>query len=119
MLGLTNEEIAECLDVSLNTFYEWKQDHEEFSESLKAGKEIADSEVVKSLYKRANGFEKDDKYFPPDPTSMIFWLKNRRRNQWRDKHELEHTGAGGESLKADPMEIARSVAFILNQAQVK
>ena len=27
----------------------------------------------------------------PDPTSMIFWLKNRKKLEWRDKHEVEKT----------------------------
>ena len=26
-------------------------------------------------------------HFPPDPTSMIFWLKNRQPDKWRDKRE--------------------------------
>jgi hypothetical protein len=25
------------------------------------------------------------KYYPPDATSMIFWLKNRRPEQWKEK----------------------------------
>jgi hypothetical protein len=32
------------------------------------------------------------KIIPPDPTSMIFWLKNRRPESWRDKTEVEHSG---------------------------
>jgi DNA uptake protein ComE-like DNA-binding protein len=24
---------------------------------------------------------------------MIFWLKNRRPQEWRDKREIEHSGA--------------------------
>jgi hypothetical protein len=32
-------------------------------------------------------------HVPPDPTSMIFWLKNRRKEQWREKSEVEHTGS--------------------------
>src|SRR3546814_6922806 len=31
-------------------------------------------------------------HYPPDTTAAIFWLKNRRKEQWRDKHEHEHTG---------------------------
>jgi len=32
------------------------------------------------------------KYYPPDPVSIIFWLKNRKPEQWRDKQEAEHKG---------------------------
>jgi hypothetical protein len=28
----------------------------------------------------------------PDTTAAIFWLKNRRREEWRDKQEVEHSG---------------------------
>lgn len=115
-MGATDEEISEILEIHKDTFYAWKNKYPEFSDAIKEGKEVADANVVKSLYKRANGFKEDDKYFPPDPTSCIFWLKNRRRNQWRDKQDVEHTGKDGAPITADPMEIARSVAFILNQA---
>jgi len=33
-----------------------------------------------------------DEELPPDPTSMIFYLKNRRPDRWRDKQEVEHKG---------------------------
>lgn len=28
----------------------------------------------------------------PDVTAQIFWLKNRKPAEWRDKHEHEHSG---------------------------
>lgn len=121
LMGATDEEIANILEIHKDTLYTWKLKYPEFSDALKDGKEIADAKVARSLYKRANGFVgDDDKYFPPDPTSCIFWLKNRRRNQWRDKQDVEHTGKDGSALpQTDPMEVARSLAFILNQASVK
>lgn len=33
-----------------------------------------------------------DKQVAPNPTSAIFWLKNRMREIWKDKQELEHSG---------------------------
>jgi hypothetical protein len=30
-------------------------------------------------------------HMPPDPTSMIFWLKNRDPERWRDVQQLEHS----------------------------
>ena len=39
---------------------------------------------------------KTTKHYPPDPTSMIFYLKNRRPDRWRDKQEL----AGSLALSA-------------------
>jgi hypothetical protein len=39
------------------------------------------------------------RHYPPDPTSMIFWLKNRQPQDWRDKQEHEHTGPGGGAIE--------------------
>ena len=34
-----------------------------------------------------------NRYFPPDTQAAIFWLRNRRRKQWREVIEHEHTGS--------------------------
>lgn len=39
------------------------------------------------------------KQVQPDTTAQIFWLKNRKPKDWRDKQEFEHTGEGGGPLK--------------------
>jgi hypothetical protein len=39
------------------------------------------------------------KHVPPDPTSLIFWLKNRKRDQWRDYKAVEHSTATGKPLE--------------------
>jgi hypothetical protein len=103
--GFTEANLAELFGVSIDTITEWKNKHPEFSASLKEGKEEPDDQVEASLFKRATGFrrrvEKLDKdgcvheiweELPPDPVSMIFWLKNRRKDKWRDKQEVEHSG---------------------------
>lgn len=108
--GLTDEQIAENLGISTSTFYEYKSKHSEFSETLKKGKEIVDYEVENALLKKALGYEYEEKTYEkvydknldmyvekltkkvkkqasPDTTALIFWLKNRKPNQWRDKRE--------------------------------
>lgn len=35
------------------------------------------------------------KHIAPDNTSIIFWLKNRKPEQWRDKKNIEHEGQIG------------------------
>lgn len=81
-LGLTDEEIAVILGISARTLNYWKK-APPFLQSLKRGKLKADFQITKSLYEKAkNG----------DTTAMIFWLKNRRPDLWRDKHDVEHTG---------------------------
>lgn len=111
-LGATDKDLADAFDVVESTINEWKLDHPDFSESLKA-KRIPDDEIEASLFKRAKGYirtiqrvTKDgdvvdtEEELPPDPTSMIFWLKNRRPKQWRDKQEHEVTGKEGQPLQA-------------------
>ena len=73
--------------------------------SLKVGKDIPDQNVERSLYQRAIGYSHPDvdirvvdgdvvqteivKHYPPDTTAAIFWLKNRKPKDWRDKQEVE------------------------------
>ncbi len=115
-LGATDTDLADFFEVAISTVYLWKTKHPEFSEALKIGKASADDRVERSLYNRANGYTFDAvkifmpagakkpvyaeyrEHVPPDTTAMIFWLKNRRPNQWRDKSHLEATGADGAPL---------------------
>ncbi len=107
-LGATDIDVADFFDVEVRTLYRWKGENEAFCQALKAGKEIADERVERSLYARATGYEHDEvdirvvdkaivqtpirKYYPPDTTACIFWLKNRKQAEWRDKVETEHSG---------------------------
>lgn len=106
-LGATDEEIADFFEVNPDTIYEWKNKHPDFSEALKRGKQLADLEVADKLFQRACGYQHEDvdikiyqgeiiktkiiKHYPPDTTAAIFWLKNRRPNEWRDKREVDNT----------------------------
>jgi len=119
LLGATDEEFANAFDTTEQTINNWKQSHPEFFESLKNGKDIADSEVAKRLYERAMGYEHKDlyitqyqgtiikekimKYFPPDTTAAIFWLKNRQPDKWRDSQNIDYTSKGD---KIQPLEIS-------------
>ena len=109
-LGATDLEMADFFGVTRSTFYKWKHDHPNFSDSLKSAKDPADDRVERSLYHRAIGYSFDavkivvvDKvvekvpyreHVPPDTTAAIFWLKNRRSRQWREvsQHELGRPG---------------------------
>lgn len=114
LLGATDVDLADFFEVSINTIGNWKASSPEFLGALKSGKEQADDRVERSLYQRALGYTYDAIHFssfqgvvtetpyrehvPPDTTAMIFWLKNRRPDQWRDKtehvvrHELHQMG---------------------------
>ena len=105
LLGATDEEFARFFKVTETTINNWKHSEPSFFESIKKGKEEADINVVKSLYKRANGYntketrissggENDavtviEKEVAPDTTAQIFWLKNRQPQKWRDRQIIE------------------------------
>lgn len=114
--GLTDEQIAKNLDISKDSFYKYKKKHTDFSDSLKRGKEVIDFEVENALLKRALGYKYNEvtkelckdketgeetlvitkivtKEVAPDTTAQIFWLKNRKPLEWRDKRDVEHSGA--------------------------
>ena len=38
----------------------------------------------------------DEVHIPPDPTAQIFWLKNRKPDQWREKQREPQNGDNNE-----------------------
>lgn len=89
LLGAKDSELAAFFEVSEATLYNWRNEHPEFLEALSDGKENADAAVAKSLYQQA---------LSGNTTAQIFWLKNRRKRDWRDKQEIDHT-SGGEKIE--------------------
>lgn len=100
--GLTDEQIANNIGISRSTLFEWRKNNQDISNALKKGKEVVDIEVENALLKRALGYNYDEityengietkrvtKQVAPDTTAQIFWLKNRKKAQWRDKIEYE------------------------------
>lgn len=115
-LGATDAELADFFQVAVSTISRWKVMQPEFSDALKVGKDAADERVVQSLLHRALGYSHPDvdirvvdgqivkteliKHYPPDTTAAIFWLKNRRRDEWRDKQDIDHGLQKGSGLEA-------------------
>ena len=112
--GLTDEQIASNMNIHVSTLYSYQNKYSEISESLKKGKEVVDYEVENALLKRAMGYEYVDtiretkwnpsteqfelveskkvtKHVIPDTTAQIYWLKNRKPKQWRDKVDVDNT----------------------------
>jgi hypothetical protein len=110
LLGLTDKEIAGIFDVEEKTLNNWKKSHEEFLQSLKKGKQIADANVASRLYQRACGYEHEEekifvhegqpvrvqtiKHYPPDTAACFIWLKNRKARLWKDKQEVDNKHSG-------------------------
>ncbi len=114
--GLTEEQIAHNMGIRRETLIEWKRKYPNISNTLKRGKEIIDRQVENALLKRALGysykettreliFDKEtgktefkitkevEKEVVPDTTAQIFWLKNRKPEEWREKQEVQMSGA--------------------------
>ena len=92
LLGATNDGLAEIFNVSPATIDNWIATIPEFLGSIKAGREESDEKVAESLYNTA---------LAGNTTAQIFWLKNRRPKEWRDKQEIDHT-SGGEKFSISP-----------------
>ena len=92
--GLTDAQIAHNIGISAKTLYEWINRFSEIRDVLKANKDVCDAQVENALYQSALGFTgPDGRYYPPSTTAQIFWLKNRRRAEWRDHPESEAESA--------------------------
>jgi hypothetical protein len=110
--GATDADLADEFGVTVQTLRNWRRNHPAFFAAIKLNKPIADAEVERSLYERATGYTRESvkifcgkdgevtqvkflEHVPPDPTAMIFWLKNRQPDIWRDRRETEVTGKDG------------------------
>ena len=110
LMGATDVEMAGFFNVSQQTLNSWKNKHSEFLESIKSGKQEADAAISSKLYHKAMGYSHPDtkfathegkitdreeytKHHAPDTTALIFWLKNRQPDKWREKKEVEVSGS--------------------------
>ena len=81
--GLTNQQIAHNMGITAKTLYVWKKKSGDICDALKRTKEVVDREVENALYKKA---------LSGDTTAMIFWLKNRKYMEWRDRKDTQLSG---------------------------
>lgn len=124
--GLSDEQIAKNMQISYSTFKEWKNKYSAMSAALKKTKEVADREVENALFKSAQGYDvtetveerrfnkktgeyemvvtkKTVRHIPPSNTAQIFWLKNRKPEEWREKREVEEN---------DPMVLKKAIDLL-------
>lgn len=112
--GLTNAQIASNIGISRKTLQEWVKKYSDIGDTLKGSKEIADIHVENSLYRKTLGdirmvkkpiklkevlyedgkrvsekerieYADEEVLIPADTTAIIYWLKNRMPDKWRDK----------------------------------
>ena len=117
--GLTDEQIARNIGVNKTTLYDWIKRFPNISNALKKGKAPVDFEVENALYKRAVGFEYEEtetlieevngetkkkvkrikRTALPDTSAIIFWLKNRKPEQWRKMNPVVENKLRAETEK--------------------
>jgi hypothetical protein len=130
MLGMTDAEIASWLGVAPGTFRRYCLIYPELTEVLKAGKDISDNFVERSLYMKAIGYSykttkhmvvdkmiqqvEEEVHVQPSTSAAIFWLKNRRPDAWKDVQKHEH-GAAGEFDNLSDEEVAQRLAQMVGQ----
>jgi transposase-like protein len=120
--GYRDEDIAKTLGITRQTLYAWKGKYEDFAEALRKGKAVVDAEIENKLLDNARGYtyweetqelvkelnpmtgrveeflktvKRVKKHVKGDTTAQIFWLKNRKPDQWRDKQHIQHSGGIG------------------------
>lgn len=107
-LGATDADLATAFSVTTQSIWLWQKRHPDFKDAVRQGKaDVFDPMVERSLAQRAIGYAVDTeevkvlangdvvryqmrKHYPPDPTSCIFWLKNRQPEKWRDVYDHNH-----------------------------
>lgn len=123
LLGANNSKLAQLFGVADATVDNWIREIPEFLGAVKSGREEADANIAKSLYRRALGYShpEDDiralngeivitptiKHYPPDTGAATLWLKNRQPHLWRDKVETVHQNPDG-----SPLDFSLKVSFV-------
>lgn len=118
--GATEKEICTALGVSLSTFSEYKRQFSELSRALRAGRQSVVLDIKAALYKRAMGFEYEEKrgikkgdkvvsteiirkYSPPDTTAAAMLLRNYDE-EYRDRDSAQT------DFKRQEIEIKKALA---------
>jgi len=109
--GSTITSACDAVGISKVTFYEWMKTKPNFSNAIKKAQSIPNKKVEKALYKSAIGYlttvakyqtkgsngkpqtKTIKKKILPNITAMIFWLKNKLPDEWKDKQDIEHSGS--------------------------
>lgn len=113
--GAINPKLAKIFKVTPSTISLWMKKYPEFSGAIKAGKDEFNLATAENcLFKRLRGYRYKEttkenvvnpitkeleltvtkvvtKEVPPSDTALIFFLKNRDPERWRDKQNVEHT----------------------------
>jgi len=74
-------------NVDVSTLWAWRKADKHLDDAVFEARHTCTQMVEDALYSLA---------LSGNVTAQIFWLKNRAPDQWRDRHELKHTGVEAE-----------------------
>ena len=92
--GFSLAALAGHLGVARSTVYKWVDEHPEFSDAVKTGQAAATlwwEKANRNLALTGEG----------NATAIIFGLKNRASDEWRDVKATEITGKDGGAIQTD------------------
>lgn len=87
--GLANEQIFENMGVSKATFYRWISENKTFKTLIKTFREAEIRNVENSLYEQCK---------KGNTAAIIFYLKNKHPNVWKDRVEQQMDNSALETL---------------------
>lgn len=91
--GLTLADIAHNMGIGRTTLFRWRERSEDIRNALKKGDDIAIEKAENTLFFMATEGK--------NIAALIFYLKNKRPDKWRDKRENEISGNGKMSFAWD------------------
>lgn len=94
--GHTIKAFAGHIGVGLRTVYDWIKQHDEFADAHEIGEAKSLGFWEDKLIAAAKGDNKD-----AAPSVLIFGVKNRGSEYWRDVHKIEHGKPGDFSTMSD------------------
>lgn len=86
--GLTGDEIGKGAGADYGTICRWRHEDPAFGEAWDKASEIGTDHAEDIIAQCADKALNDPRY----QTSLIFLLKNRRPEKWRDVQEHKHSG---------------------------
>ena len=104
--GMTEGDIAKALKISVGTYYGWKNTQPAFAEAIILGKRTAVDVVERALYQSAVGGQEvidarvikklgivvqeeiTKRQLPPSVSAQMAFLKNKRPDEWKDRHDI-------------------------------
>lgn len=121
-LGATDKKLAKLFGVSVDSIHDWKIRYPEFKQAIIEGKDVFNTATAETCnLKRITGYDYKEvvsepdplaqgkmkvvkitkKHIPSDPTSTIFFLKNRDPRRWRDAVSSDVRLTGGVNVSPE------------------